>query len=155
VDAWVAEMLDVARVAHLGTVSRDGAVRLVPMCFAIVDGWLGSAVDYKPKRTAALQRLDDIERAGTATVLIDQYEEDWSRLWWIRIRGRGTVHRDGGPEARSVIAALVAKYPQYEARPPTGAVYRIALDDVRWWRPSAQKDRRGGWSPPGQAVGSR
>jgi hypothetical protein len=57
---WVADALRQARVARLGTVGVDGAVRLVPICFAVVDDWLVSAVDHKPKRTGQLRRLDDM-----------------------------------------------------------------------------------------------
>ena len=110
-------------------------IRLVPICFAVVDGWVASAVDHKPKRTGQLRRLDDIEAAGSATVLVDHYDEDWSRLWWIRIRGRAEVHREHDEVAVAVLAALATKYTQYRERPPAGAVYRIAIDDIRSWRP--------------------
>ena len=36
--------------------------------------------------------------------------------------------------ANQARAALVAKYEQYRQSPPTGAVYRVATDEVRWWR---------------------
>jgi PPOX class probable F420-dependent enzyme len=133
--AWVADALERAPVARLGTVGSEGTVRLVPICFAIVDGWLAGAVDDKPKRTTALRRLDDLEATGTATVLVDHYDDDWSCLWWVRIRGRAVVHRQPDEESRTVLAALTAKYPQYRERPPTGAVYRVAMDEVRCWRP--------------------
>ena len=131
IDPWVADALDRARVARLGTVNADGEVLLVPFCFAVVDGWIVSAVDHKPKRHERLRRLDDIESTGTATVLVDHYDEDWSQLWWVRIRGHAAVNRDGDDEA---IAALTAKYPQYAERPPRGAVYRVRMDEVRSWR---------------------
>jgi PPOX class probable F420-dependent enzyme len=132
IEDWVAGVLREARVARLATLGAGGEVRLVPICFAVVDGWIVSAVDHKPKRTTALQRLDDMAASGTATVLVDHYDDDdWSRLWWVRIRGRAVVHKAGEPAA---VAALVAKYSQYCERPPTGAVYRIAMDDVRSWR---------------------
>jgi PPOX class probable F420-dependent enzyme len=133
--AWVADALQQARVARLATVGVDGAVRLVPICFAVVDGWVASAVDHKPKRTGQLRRLGDMETAGSATVLVDHYDDDWSRLWWVRIRGRAVVHRERDDRSVAVLAALVAKYVQYRERPPTGAVYRIAMDEVRSWRP--------------------
>ena len=133
--SWVAGALQRARVARLGTVGGDGLIRLVPICFAVVDGWVASAVDHKPKRTGQLRRLDDIEAAGSATVLVDHYDEDWSRLWWIRIRGRAEVHRGHDEVAVAVLAALATKYTQYRQRPPAGAVYRIAIDDIRSWRP--------------------
>jgi len=134
-ESWVADALQQARVARLATVGVDGAVRVVPICFAVVDGWVASAVDHKPKRTGQLRRLDDMETAGSATVLVDHYDDDWSRLWWIRIRGRTMVHRDRDNEAVAALAALAAKYPQYRERPPAGAVYRIAMDELRSWRP--------------------
>ncbi|MEJ7718947.1 MAG: pyridoxamine 5'-phosphate oxidase family protein [Ilumatobacteraceae bacterium] len=93
-ESWVGGALQRARVARLATVGADGAVRLVPICFAVVDGWLAGAVDDKPKRTGQLRRLDDMESAGTATVLVDHYDEDWSQLWWVRVRGRAAVHRE-------------------------------------------------------------
>jgi PPOX class probable F420-dependent enzyme len=138
-DAWAAMALATARVARLGTVDATGGVRLVPVCFAVVDGWVVSAVDHKPKRTGQLRRLDDMRAAGTATLLVDHYEEEWSQLWWVRVRGRAVVLDDADAHAglrAAALAALVDKYPQYVERPPTGAVWRIAMDEVRWWRGS-------------------
>ena len=131
---WVADALRAARVARLGTTDEDGAVRLVPVCFAVVDGWLASVVDHKPKRTGQLRRLDDMRVTGRATVLVDHYDEDWSQLWWVRVRGRAEV-LDAADVARpSALDALAAKYAQYAANPPSGAVWRVALDELRWWR---------------------
>jgi PPOX class probable F420-dependent enzyme len=132
-DDWVTAALAATRVARLGTVDPDGAVRLVPVCFAVVDGWLASAVDHKPKRTGQLRRLDDMRTTGTATVLLDHYAEDWSELWWVRVRGRAEVLTTG-PERATALDALGAKYPQYREHPPSGAVWRVAMDELRWWR---------------------
>ena len=134
-DDWVPTALAAARVARLATVDDHDAVRLVPVCFAVVDGWLVSAVDHKPKRTGQLRRLDDMRATGTATVLVDHYAEDWTQLWWVRVRGRAEVVGDE-PGRRRALDALVAKYEQYRERPPTGAVWRVATDELRWWRAS-------------------
>ncbi len=134
VEPWVAEALRDARVARLGTLGSDGAVRLVPICFAVVADHLVGAVDHKPKRTAQLRRLDDMAASGAATVLVDHYDEDWTHLWWVRVRGRATVHDPGDPAVEPALAALTAKYDQYREQPPTGAVYRIAIDEIRSWR---------------------
>jgi len=134
-EEWVTAAVERARVARLGTFDRQGAVRLVPICFALVEGWIVSAVDHKPKRTGQLRRLDDVAATGTATVLVDHYDDiDWTRLWWVRIRGRARVERDGSDAADAALAVLVAKYEQYRDRRPSGPVYRVALDEVRWWR---------------------
>ena len=133
-EPWIAEALRDSRVARLGTLGADGAVRLVPICFAVVGDQLVSAVDHKPKRTGQLRRLDDMVASGTATVLLDHYDEDWTRLWWVRVRGRAMVHDLGDRAADPALVALAAKYAQYREQPPTGSVYRIAIDEIRSWR---------------------
>ena len=132
--AWVDDALSSARVGRLATVGDNGAVHLVPFCFAVVTGLIVSAVDHKPKRTVRLQRVRDIESSGRASVLVDHYEEDWSRLWWIRVVGRAAVHEPGSDVDRAARRALVEKYAQYADRMPTGPVYSIAIDEVSAWR---------------------
>jgi PPOX class probable F420-dependent enzyme len=131
---WVDAALSSARVGRLATVGDDGVVHVVPFCFAVVTGLVVSAVDHKPKRTARLQRLRDIESSGRATVLVDHYEEDWSRLWWIRVVGRAAVHERGSDVDVAARRALVEKYAQYARQEPTGPVYSIAIDEVSAWR---------------------
>ena len=75
-------------------------------------------------------------------MLVDYYDDDWSKLWWIRIRGRAEVYRHGEGEAAAVLAALAAKYHRSRARPPEGAAYRIAMDEVRSWRPTTAPESR-------------
>src|SRR5262249_41287540 len=87
------------------------------------------------KRTQHLARLQAIEATGRATVLVDQYDDDdWSRLWWIRVEGRAVVHQAGSAVDGSARAALVAKYRQYAERPAVGPVDSVALDSVGAWR---------------------
>jgi hypothetical protein len=68
------------------------------------------------------------------TVLVDHYDDDdWERLWWIRLRGRARV-LDEGEERGRALALLTAKYPQYRDEPPDGAVLAVDITDVREWR---------------------
>jgi hypothetical protein len=62
--------------------------------------------------------------------VVDHYDEDWTRLWWIRVDGTTRV-LESGSERDAAIDALTAKYAQYVDAPPPGAV--IALD-VETWR---------------------
>jgi PPOX class probable F420-dependent enzyme len=137
VPEWVTEALATEPVARLATSNARGTVRLVPFCFAVVGDHLVSAVDHKPKRTTRLGRLDDITATGTATVLVDHYEDDWDRLWWVRIRGAATVHDHDEPIVTAARQALAAKYEQYRQHPPAGPVYSVRLDDCSWWRASS------------------
>jgi PPOX class probable F420-dependent enzyme len=128
-----------ARVARLATVDRERGPHLVPICFALVgDGLVGdglaggvvySAVDHKPKRSVRLRRLVNVASTPEVCVLVDAYDEDWSRLWWVRLDGRGRVVRDAH-ETTLALDALRAKYEQYAARPPSGPI--LAIDIERW-----------------------
>jgi PPOX class probable F420-dependent enzyme len=130
----VDEALATAPVARLATIGVDGAVRLVPVCFARLGGALVSAVDHKPKRTGQLRRLEDMQATGVATMLLDHYDDDWSQLWWVRVRGAADVLASSDARATAALDTLVAKYHQYAERRPNGPVWRVSLDELRWWR---------------------
>ena len=121
-----------ARVARLATVGADGGAHLVPICFALDGDVLYTAVDQKPKRSRDLQRLRNLRERPWATVLVDHYQEDWSGLWWVRLRGPARV-LDDGEEADRALAALAAKYPQYRRDPPGGPVIAVDLAEWRAW----------------------
>jgi PPOX class probable F420-dependent enzyme len=122
-----------ARVGRLGTVTPGGQPHLVPCCFTLDGEVVYSAVDGKPKSTLALRRLDNVRAHPATTLLVDHYADDWSTLWWIRLDGRARVLEPGGPggvEHRWALDLLGAKYPQYRAQHPPGAV--LALDVTAW-----------------------
>ena len=119
-----------ARVARLATVRPHGRPHLVPCCFVLSDEVLYSAVDTKPKSTVALRRLDNIRAVPWAAMLIDQYDDDWTALWWVRIDGRARLI-DSGPEFDHALQLLAEKYEQYLRDTPPGPVIAI---DVTGWR---------------------
>jgi PPOX class probable F420-dependent enzyme len=138
------------RRAVLATISRDGRPRLVPICFVLDPGRpiLYSPLDEKPKRAAdvhELARVRDVLRDPRVTVLVDTWDEDWSRLGWLRGDGMASLLEpdgDGGAEHRAAVAALRAKYPQYKthdlaARP----LVRIVLDRAASWAASSPGPR--------------
>jgi PPOX class probable F420-dependent enzyme len=119
--ATAEQRLAAARVGRLATVTTDGRPHVVPVCFA---------VDAKPKTTQALRRLENVRATGRASLLVDHYEEDWSRLWWVRVDGAAEVLEPGAGRE-----ALAAKYEQYRAAPPAGPVIAISPDRWRSWIP--------------------
>jgi PPOX class probable F420-dependent enzyme len=124
--------LDAARVARLATTDPDGRPHLVPIAFALDGETLYSAVDRKPKRSRRLRRIENARARPDVTILVDHYEEDWSKLWWIRLRGRARV-LDEGDERERALELLRAKYPQYRAEPPDGPVLAVEVTEVREW----------------------
>jgi PPOX class probable F420-dependent enzyme len=119
-------------VARLATIDPDGRPHLVPIVFALAGDTLYSAVDRKPKRSTTLRRIENARARPEVTVLVDHYENDWDRLWWIRLRGQARV-LDGGDERLQALELLAAKYPQYREEPPDGPVLAVDVDEVRAW----------------------
>ena len=114
-----------ARIARLATVTAAGRPHVVPVCFAVDDGTVYTAVDAKPKATSALARLENVRATGRASLLVDHYDEDWTSLWWVRVDGAAEV-----VQCERGIDALAAKYEQYRAARPAGPV--IAIEPERW-----------------------
>jgi PPOX class probable F420-dependent enzyme len=123
------ERVQAASVARLATIDADGRPHLVPITFALDGDSLYSAVDEKPKRSRRLRRIENARARPDVTVLVDHYEDDWGRLWWVRLRGRARV-LDDGEEAERALALLSEKYAQYREEPPGRPV--LAIDIVEW-----------------------
>jgi PPOX class probable F420-dependent enzyme len=121
-----AELFASVPVARLATVGPDGRPHLVPIVFAVAGDLIYSSVDAKPKRTRKLRRLANIAANPRVSVLADHYEDDWSRLWWVRADGVARVV-DESPEA---LTALADRYEQYRSAPPAGPFVEITVD--RW-----------------------
>jgi PPOX class probable F420-dependent enzyme len=119
-------------VARLATIDPDGRPHLVPIVFALEGDTLYSAVDRKPKRSTTLRRIENARVRPDVTVLVDHYEDDWSRLWWIRLRGRARV-LDEGEERERALELLREKYPQYVEEPPEGPVLAVDVTEIRSW----------------------
>jgi PPOX class probable F420-dependent enzyme len=136
-----------AREAVLATRGTDGLPRLVPICFVLAHAAdaigrpvIHTPIDEKSKSTTdphQLQRVKDLLVLPDATLLVDRWDEDWSKLAWVRLYGRGEILE---PEPREVeehrgaIAALRAKYAQYrDHRLEDRPIIRITVDSVRSW----------------------
>src|SRR5918999_68950 len=124
--AKMRDLVAAARVARLATVTPEGGLHLVPICFVLDGEELYSAVDEKPKRSRLLQRLENVRVHPELAVLVDHYEEDWSLLWWVRLRGAGRIVKCGREFDRA-LRLLAQKYEQYRERQPRGPVLAITV----------------------------
>lgn len=104
------------RVAHLATADRHAVPHVVPVCFAVHDNTLYFAIDEKPKRRpgAMLKRLQNIAENPMVAVVADRYDEDWTRLGWVMLRGRAEI-LEHGMEHDEAQVMLRARYDQLEA----------------------------------------
>ena len=121
-----------ARVAHLATADAQGRPHVVPISLAVDSDLIYFAVDAKPKRTTNLKRLRNIAANPAVSVLVDHYEADWGRLWWVRIDGTARVLADDA-EANRAIDLLVSRYPQYQRARPGGPVVAISMERITGW----------------------
>ena len=120
------------------TIGPDRRPRPIPICFVLAtdEPVLWTPLDDKPKRTddpRTLARVRDIAADPRVSVLADRWDEDWTRLAWLRADGQATV-LDPAPEHAPVVAALRERYPQYrthrlEERP----LIRIEIERVTSW----------------------
>ena len=139
--AAIARLLAAWPVGRLAMVSADGGGPWVtPVVFAPAGGSVWTPIDGKPKTGGPLARLANAAVDPRAALLLDEYSEDWSRLWWVRLDGAIRVHRVGpepeGPAAAATVA-LRAKYPQYRevplfSGPPT--LLELTIARTRGWR---------------------
>ena len=112
----IRKKLKQARVARLATLDTKGRPHIVPVCFVYDGKVFYTAIDRKPKRVAPdrLVRLQNIRVVSRVALLIDEYDEDWTRLWFVLIRGKAELMPNSAHQERaSAIRKLKAKYPQY------------------------------------------
>ena len=147
----VARFLDSIRVARLATADRNGVPHLVPVCFAMAAPRLYITIDEKPKQASgrAMKRIRNILENPPVAVLVDRYDEDWSRLGWVMLRGPADI-LDAGAEHAVAQAMLRARYPQLQAmRIEAEPVIALTAERVTHWG-NLDVDNAGIDGPPGR-----
>lgn len=139
--------LAAARVGRLATVDAGGVPHVVPFVFALQGKTLYWAVDRKPKRSTDLRRIRNIRENPNVELVVDHYEDDWGRLWWVRARGTARLVEADDERGRA-LRLLASKYEQYRESPPPGPVVAVDLTGVSWWEAGAPQPP-GPHRPPG------
>lgn len=127
--------LDGQRVARLATADAAGRPHVVPICYALRGASVYFTIDQKPKRKpgADLKRLANLRANPFAALVVDRYDEDWSRLGWVMVRGRAEV-LETGPEHDLAQAVLRARYPQLATmRIEELPVVAVRIEHVASW----------------------
>ena len=128
-EAAARRRLGESRVGHLATADAAGRPHVVPFVFALAGETIYWAVDRKPKRSRELKRLENIAANPAVEIVVDRFEDDWTRLWWARATGTARLVDDVDERAQA-LSLLAAKYEQYATQPPDGPV--VAIDVARW-----------------------
>ncbi|NHN42345.1 TIGR03668 family PPOX class F420-dependent oxidoreductase [Halorubellus sp. JP-L1] len=114
-DADERAYLAAARVARLATADADGRPHAVPICFALHDDAIVTAIDEKPKANApdALRRVRDVTENPHVAIVVDHYHENWDRLGWLEVLGTATVRQPDHDDHHGAVTALRDKYERY------------------------------------------
>jgi PPOX class probable F420-dependent enzyme len=124
-------------------VDDDGAPRVLPVTFAVAEGWIWSAIDQKPKREGEPARLRFLRRDPRAALTVDRYSDNWAELAWVQVLGSVRIlDVADGPVG---VEALSAKYEQYREESPPGPLLALEPERYLWWR-AADPEGRGGRS---------
>lgn len=149
IEGPVRRFIETARSGHLATADAEADPHLVPVTFVLIDETIYIAIDEKPKTTTRLKRLRNIEENPRAAFLVDQYDDDWTRLAWVLCRGaasvleadvqepdvqKGSAQPPDAPARDEILAELRAKYPQHHdhdlaSRP----ILRLVIERVTQW----------------------
>ena len=129
--------VEASRTAILATTAPSGRPRLVPICFVLDGDVLLSPLDEKPKQVddpRSLARVRDLSARRRVSLLVHRWDEDWSRLGWVRLRGDARLLEPGTAIQASAIVPLREKYPQYamqaiDRRP----MIEVVIDRVSSW----------------------
>jgi PPOX class probable F420-dependent enzyme len=107
------DFLAESRVGHLATADARAAPHVVPVCFVVSENTLYITVDQKPKGAPrGLKRLRNLTENPAAAFVADRWDEDWTRLGWVMLRGSAEI-LDSGAEHNLAQALLCERYPQY------------------------------------------
>ena len=133
----VSDFLKAGRVARLGTADAAGQPLVVPICYAFDGRHCYSAIDAKPKRQVPgrLRRVRNIRENSRVSLLVDHYDEEWSRLRYVVLQGRADLLSEGA-EFTHAVDLLLEKYAQYRAMSldrSSGLVIKITPERVIQW----------------------
>jgi PPOX class probable F420-dependent enzyme len=86
---------------------------VVPVCYALIAAAVYFTIDEKPKRRAGgeLKRLANLRANPSVALVVDRYDEDWSRLGWVMVQGQAEILA-AGAEHDLAQACLRLRYPQ-------------------------------------------
>ena len=126
----VRALLERERRGVMTTLDADGRGHSVPVVFVAIGDEIVTPIDHKPKSGRKLQRLRNLERDDRATLLVDHWDEDWTKLAWVMVRAHAAVEADSPTE---VTTALNARYPQYEHKERPDALIRMRPTELTWW----------------------
>ena len=127
--------INTVRIARLATADAEGTPHLIPICFAYDGEHFYSVLDDKPKRASLmrLKRVRNIMANPRAALVLDHYEEEWDRLWYVLVTGKANIIQDGSEHSQA-ISLLKNKYDQYRSMDIDGnPLIKVIPEKITSW----------------------
>ena len=94
-DTYLKTIINKAKVARLATADLEYKPHLVPVVFVFDNdrNCYFIPIDEKTKRSGPenLKRVKNIQENPKVALLIDEYNEDWTKLYFIMIQGKASI----------------------------------------------------------------
>jgi len=105
-----------AKVARLATVDQKSHPFVIPVVFVFHENLFFIPLDEKSKTVNSknLKRVKNIEKNPNVTLLIDKYQNDWKKLFFLMIHGKAKVIDGNSKLMDKIHKLLILKYPQYK-----------------------------------------
>jgi PPOX class probable F420-dependent enzyme len=141
-DIYLKTIIDRATVARLATVDSEYKPHVVPVVFVFDNDRYFIPIDEKTKRSRPenLKRVKNIQQNPNIALLIDEYNEDWRRLYFIMIQGKASIVGGKKLEQNEQVLLekahklLSAKYLQYQEIGIGEYVIMIVPQKVITWK---------------------
>lgn len=92
---YIQSLVNNARVARLATIDfEETKPHIVPVVFVFGGNSYYIPIDKKSKKDydpERLRRVRNIQENPNVALLIDEYDEDWSKLFFVMIQGKGSL----------------------------------------------------------------
>ena len=144
-DTYPKTIINTARVARLATIDLECKPHLVPVVFAYDNDrdFYFIPIDEKTKRSRPenLKRVRNIKENPNVALLIDEYNEDWTKLYFIMIQGKASIIGSNKKLDKNEMSLLKKahkllrnKYPQYQKTGVGEYVIMIMPQKVIAWK---------------------
>src|SRR5437763_12964048 len=124
------------------TAAADRHRHVIPVCYAFDGSRFYTPLDEKPKRVAEskLRRVRNIAARPEVALVIDQYDDDWSRLGYVLVQGRAELLEPENTLHTRALELLRERYFQYRVMAlEKYAVIAITPNSVVSWGPALKQ----------------
>jgi PPOX class probable F420-dependent enzyme len=143
-DTDLKTIIDKARLARLATVDSECMPYLVPVVFAFDGKDYYILIDKRAKHSKPenLKRIKNIQANPNVALLIDEYDEDWTKLYFAMIQASLISNKKERQEQNELPLLLLEKahkllyekYPQYQKISMGQYVIMIHPQKVITWK---------------------